>query len=109
MAIANEMLNKWFSGAPEYAVDELADHLAKHAMLGARGTIHKCTIGAAHLEVPLALENPHHSHHSRVGNLPPRTQCFVHVAHGRAVSLPHDFHDFQFLLSEDGRCLRHVY
>jgi hypothetical protein len=107
LAIAEQVLNQRLGGAAKDAIDKFLNHLAKYALPGARRTIDIRAIGPAYLQMPLPFHDAHHRHHRGVGHLPLRAKSLVNVADGCGLAIPNHFHDFEFLIGEQGCLSRH--
>ena len=88
----------------EVAHDRADDLLPRAAPAGSVGAIDPRL-----LQVALLLQNLHHRHHRRVGDVAVLAQRLVDVADGRLLEPPDDLHDGQFLRGERGMGLPHVY
>src|SRR5262245_9302377 len=109
VAIAHEVLNQRLRRPAKYPIDELLDHLAQDSLPWTRGTVDEGAVLPTDLQMPFPLQNPHRRHHGGVGNLPARSERFVHVPDGGRAKIPDDLHDLELLPGQDWLRAAHVY
>src|ERR1700730_4267899 len=97
------MDEKGFSGAVEYAINELADHTANDLVLRMGRAIEEGAVLPPLLQIAFGFEDFHHGHHGRVGDFAVLEQGFINIADGGALTPPNELHDFEFLGRE--RCM----